>query len=242
MLGSIELAKRNLKELVRDPLSLGIAVALPLVLLLTLQALGSDDAIFLTPTLLTPGIVLFAFVMVMFSSAMILSRDRETSLLARLLTTPLRATDFVSGYSLPYVLVAVVQAAVLFAVGAILGLSIDGSVALVALVVVMMAVFFVALGMVLGAVLTVAQTSGAYALVLMLTIFGGAWFDLEEIGGVFLTLGNALPFKHALDAMRAVMADGAGLGDIAGDLVWIGGYMIAAAAAAVITFRRRMLE
>ena len=242
MQGSIRLAERNLKELLRDPLSLGIAVALPLVLLLTLQALGSDDALYLTPTLLTPGIVLFAFVMVMFSSAMILARDRETSLLARFLTTPLRATDFVSGYSLPYVVAAVVQAVVLFAVGAVLGLRIDGSVMWVAVVVVLMAVFFVALGMVCGAVLTVAQTSGAYALVLLLTIFGGAWFDLEEIGGVFLTIGNALPFKHALDAMRAVMADGAGFGDISGDLAWVGGYTVAAMIAAVVTFRRRMVE
>ena len=242
MQGSTRLAERNLKELLRDPLSLGIAVGLPLILLLTLQALGGDDAVFLTPTFLTPGIVLFAFVMVMFSSAMILARDRETSLLARFLTAPLRATDFVSGYSLPYVLVAVVQAVVLFAVGAMLGLRIDGSILWVAVVVVLMAVFFVALGMVCGAVLTVAQTSGVYAVVLLLTIFGGAWFDLEEIGGVFLTIGDVLPFKHALDAMRAVMADGAGFGDISGDLYWIAGYTLAAVAAAVATFRRRMLE
>ena len=120
---STELTKRNIKEVIRDPLSLGIAVALPLVLLLTLQALGGDDTPFLTPTLLTPGIVLFGFVMVMFSSAMILSRDRETSLLARLLTTPLRSSDFVSGYSLPYLLVAIVQAAVLLTVGAMLSSS-----------------------------------------------------------------------------------------------------------------------
>ncbi len=239
---SKELAKRNVKEVIRDPLSLGIAVALPLVLLLTLQALGGDDTPFLTPTLLTPGIVLFGFVMVMFSSAMILARDRETSLLARLLTTPLRSSDFVSGYSLPYLLVAVVQAAVLLAVGAMLGLDSAGSVVLVVLVVVLMAVFYVALGMVFGALLSVAQTSGAYALVLILTIFGGAWFDLEEIGGVFLTIGDVLPFKHALDASRAVMADGAGLGDIATDLYWIGAYTIGAVALAVVTFQRRMRE
>lgn len=239
---SSELAKRNVKEVIRDPLSLGIALALPLVLLLTLQALGGDDTPFLTPTLLTPGIVLFGFVMVMFSSAMILARDRETSLLARLLTTPLRSSDFVSAYSVPYLLVAIAQAGVLLAVGAMLGLDSDGSVALVALIVALMAVFYVALGMILGAVLNVAQTSGAYAVVLILTIFGGAWFDLEEIGGVFVTIGDVLPFKHALDASRAVMADGAGLGDIASDLYWIGAYAIGAAALAVIAFQRRMRE
>ncbi len=239
---STELAKRNFREVIRDPLSLGIAVALPLLLLLTLQALGGDGAPFLTPTLLTPGIILFGFVMVMFSSAMILSRDRETSLLARLLTTPLRSSDFVAGYSLPYLLVAIVQAIVLMAVGALVGLEVNGSLALVGLVIVLMAIFFVALGMIIGSVLTVAQTSGAYALVLMLTIFGGAWFDLEEIGGVFLTVGNALPFKHALDATRAVLADGAGFADITTDLYWIGGYTMAAVLLAVALFRRRMLE
>ena len=239
---SAELAKRNVKEVIRDPLSLGIAVALPLLLLLTLQALGGDDTPFLTPTLLTPGIVLFGFVMVMFSSAMILSRDRETSLLARLLTTPLRSSDFVSGYSLPYLLVAIVQATVLLTVGAMLGLDSDGSVVLVALVLALMAVFYVAMGMILGAVLTVAQTSGAYVVVLILTIFGGAWFDLEEIGGVFLTIGDVLPFKHALDAARAVMADGAGLSEIATDLYWIGAYSIGAVAFAIVVFQRRMSE
>ena len=76
----------------------------------------------------------------------------------------------------------------------------------------------------------------------MLTIFGGAWFDLEEIGGVFVTVGNRLPFKHALDAMRAVMADGAGLSEIATDLYWVGGYTIGAMVIAVATFQRRMLE
>lgn len=242
MMGSAELAKRNVKEVVRDPLSLGIAVALPLALLATLQALGGDGAPFLTATLLTPGIVLFGFVMVMFSSAMILSRDRETALLARLLTTPLRSGEFVSGYSLPYVALALLQAAVLLGVGALFGLESNGSVALVALVFLLMAVFYVAAGMALGATLTVAQTSGAYAAVLLLTIFGGAWFDLEEIGGVFLTVGDLLPFKHALDAARAVMADGAGLDDVATDLFWIGGYTIGAVVLAVAVFRRRMTE
>lgn len=239
---STELAKRNLKEVLRDPLSLGIAIALPLLLLVTLQALGGEETPYMSPTLLTPGIVLFGFVMVMFSSAMILSKDRETALLARLLTAPLRSNEFVTGYSVPYLLVAIMQWVVLMVVGVVFGLTIAGPMAAVVLVFALMAIFYVALGMILGATLTVAQTSGAYAVVLLLTIFGGAWFDLEQIGGVFLTVGDLLPFKHALDASRAVMADGAGFADIAGDLVWIGGYAIGAVLLAIVAFRRRMLE
>lgn len=239
---SAELVKRNLKEVLRDPLSLGIALALPIVLLLTLQALGTDDNPFLLPTRLTPGVVLFGLVMVMFSSAMVLSRDRETALLARLLTTPLTSGDFVAGYTLPYVLVAIGQATLLLLIGLLLGLEVGGSILLVALVLLLMAIFYVALGLIFGSTLTTPQVSGAYALVLILTIFGGTWFDLEEIGGVFLTIGDVLPFKHALDATRAVLVDGAGWGDIAGDVAWVGGYAIAAVGVAIVAFRRRMIE
>jgi ABC-2 type transport system permease protein len=239
---SAELARRNVKEVARDPLSLGIAVALPVGLLLVLQSFGGDDVEILTPTQLTPGIVLFGFVMVMFSSAMILARDRETALLNRLLTTPLRSWEFVAGYSVPYLAVGAAQAAVLLVLGALLGMEVAGSLLLVAAILAAMLVFYVALGMVFGSLMTVAQTSGAYAVVLLLTVFGGAWFDVNEIGGVFETIGDALPFKHALDACRAVLADGAGVGDVAGDLRWILGYAVAAVAAAVLVFRRRMLE
>jgi ABC-2 type transport system permease protein len=239
---SAELIKRNVKEVGRDPLNLGLTLVLPPALLIVLDALGGGDATFLTPTMLAPGIALFGFVMLMFSSAMILARDRESALLSRLLTAPLRADDFVGGYSLPYLAVAVLQSILVFAVAAILGAENGGGVLLIALVLFLMAIFYVSLGMTAGSLLGLTALSGAYTVVLLLTIFGGAWFDLEEIGGAFETVGNLLPFKHALDAMRAVMVDGAGLGSIGTDLVWVACYTVAAVALAIVTFRRKMLE
>ena len=235
-------ARRNSLELLRDPLSLGIAVALPLVLLLTLEALGSADTPYLTATLLTPGIVLFGFVMLMFSAAMALSKDRESSLLARLFTTPLSAGGFIAAYSLPYLPVAAAQAVVLFIIGGLSGLTIVGNIGLVVLMLGLMAVFYVALGMLLGTTMTVNQVSAVYAVVLLLTIFGGAWVDLSTLGGAFETVANLLPFAHALDSTRAVMADGAGLADIAADLAWVAGYCAVTAAAAVWLFRRQMIR
>ena len=237
----IELGKRNLKEVWRDPLSLGLTVALPVVLLVVLQALGGVEAFF-QPTTLAPGIVLFGFVMLMFSAAMTLSRDRESALFTRMLTAPLRANDFVAGYSVPYVPVAVVQMVVLFGIGAFLGLEIKGNVGLVALVLVLTSVLYIALGMILGASFTLKQVPFLYAAILLLTVFGGAWMDLDAIGGALQQIADVLPFAHALYAARAVMVDGAGLGAIAGDLMWVLGYTVAAAACASVVFRRRMHE
>lgn len=238
---SLELAKRNLKEMWRDPLSLGLTIGLPVVMLLVLQGLSGVDEFF-SPTMLAPGIALFGFVMLMFSLAMILAKDRETALFSRLLTAPLRPTDFVAAYSLPFLAVAVVQGALIFAVAGVLGLGIEGSVVLVLLVLVLMAVFFIGLGMTLGSLLKVAPLSGAYSVVLLLTIFAGTWFDLNSIGGPIQTVENLLPFVHALDATRDVMTDGAGLTAIATDLYWVIGYTLGATVLAGITFRSRMVE
>jgi ABC-2 type transport system permease protein len=238
---SLELAKRNFREVWRDPLSLGITIGLPILLLLVLQLFGEADAFF-TPTVLAPGIVLFGFVMLMFSSAMILSRDRESAFFSRLLTAPVRARDFVAAYSLPYLPVAIIQGIVLFVIGLFLGLEVSGSVVLVILVLLVTSIFYIGLGMVLGSLLPLAPLSGAYAVVLLLTIFGGAWMDLEAIGGVFQSVGDALPFAHALDATRDVMVQGAGFGAIATDFYWVLGYTVVVVALALFFFQRKMTE
>ena len=243
-MNSTQLASRNLKGVLRDPLALGLAVALPVGILLILiavgRAVGEAEAGWLSATQLTPGIVLFGFVMLMFSSAMGLSRDRDSSLLARLFTTPVSASGFIAGYSLPYLPVAAAQAVALYVIGAFYGLTMVGNIGLVILLLSLMAIFYIALGMVLGTTLTINQVSAAYAAVLLLTIFGGAWVDLATLGGAFQAVADLLPFSHALDATRAVMADGAGLSDIATDLAWVAGYTAATTTAAITLFHRQM--
>lgn len=235
------LVDRNLKEVWRDPLSLGINLALPVILLITLNLLEGVEEYF-SATMLTPGIVLFGFVMLMLSTGMTLAKDRETALFSRLLTAPLRPGDFVTGYSLPYVPVAILQALVLFGIGVTLGLDVAGSAVLVALVALTMAVFYIALGMILGSTLSYRAVPGVYAPILLLTIFGGAWLDPRAIGGVIEAVADALPFAHALYAMRDVMIGGAGFGAIAADFSWVLGYTVVTAALAVFAFRRRMQD
>lgn len=241
-MNALALATRNEKEAVRNPLSLALNLLLPPALLLVLESFGGGDIETLSATFLAPGVALFGFVMLMFTSSMLLARDRETALFDRLRSAPLRSSDFVVAYGLPAWSVAALQSVILLTLGWLLGMDVEGSLLLVAIVLVSMAVFYVALGLAAGAVMTVAATTGAYTAVLLLTVFGGAWFDLDEIGGPVKSFSGLLPFSHALDAMRAVLGDGAGIGDIAGDLAWVGGYTAGAVALAVAAIDKRMRE
>lgn len=236
---STALVRRNMKEAARDPLSLGLAVAMPVVLFLILQALQDLDPIF-APASLAPGIILFGFAMITFSSAMTLGLDRETDLFARLLTAPLRAGGFVTGYSLPYLLLALLQAAVILLIAALLGLESAGNLGVVAVVLLLMAVWYIATGMILGSTVPYKAVSSVWAAVLILTIFGGAWFDLGAFPGGFRAVADVLPFSHAIDACRAVMVGGEGIGAVAPDLWWVFGHALVASIVAVAVFRRKM--
>ena len=235
------LAKRNFKEVWLDPLSIGLVIGLPVGLLLMFQPIGRLNPFFAT-TNLAPGIAVYAFTMLTFSSGTILARDRESALLSRLLTAPLRANDFISAYSLPYIPVAIIQIAVVFGIGRLLGLEISGNVSLVFLILFVMSIGYIGLGMILGSLFTYTQAPIVWIVVMLLTVFGGAWMDLEEIGGGIQSTMNVLPFAHALDATRDVMIHGVGFGGIAIDLYWVLGYTLVFFALGVFLFRRRMVE
>ncbi|UCG54949.1 MAG: ABC transporter permease [Dehalococcoidia bacterium] len=232
------LAKAIFKEMYRNPLHIGITIALPIGLFLIFHAIPE----WLTPTFLVPGIVLLGFATLTDSSGMILARDRERAFLSRLLTAPLRASDFIFSYSLPYILIAIIQIILVFAVGGILGLGISGNLGLVFLVLFVMAVGFIGLGMIIGSVFTYTQAPIVWIVVMLLTVFGGAWMDLQEMGGVIQSSMSVLPFAHALDASRDVMINGAGFSDIAVDFIWVLGYTLLFTMLGVLLFRRRMVE
>ena len=232
------LAKRNFKEIYRDPLHIGLTIGLPVLMLLVFQAIPD----WFSTAFLAPGIALMGFALLTDSSGMILARDRERALLSRMLTAPLRASDFISAYSLPYILVAIIQIAVVFAIGGLLGLEITGNVGLVFLILLVMSIGYIGLGMILGSLFTYTQAPIVWVVVMLLTVFGGTWMDLEEMGGVIQSTMNALPFAHALDAARDVMMHGVGFGDIAIDFLWVLGYTFVFFALGIFLFRRRMVE
>ena len=100
-------AGRTMKEILRDPLNLAFGLGFPVVLILLLSAIQANVPVALFEIdRLTPGITVFGLAFMTLFSATLVARDRETALLQRLYTTPLTAADFIMGYALPMLPIA----------------------------------------------------------------------------------------------------------------------------------------
>ena len=234
-------ANRNAKEILRDPLNLAFGLGFPIVLILLLTAIQSNVPVSLFEIgHLTPGITVFGLSFMTLFSATIIAKDRGSSLLQRLYTTPLTAKDFIIGYTLPILPIAVAQTVVCYIVALILGLEFTVNILLAVVCVIPAALLFIAMGLLCGSVFTDKQVGGICGALLtnLAAWLSGTWFDLELVGGAFKTVAYALPFVHAVEMERAVLSGNSA--DIFPHIWWVLGYAAVTMIAAVLLFLRQM--
>ena len=202
-------AKRCTKEILRDPINLGFGSGFPLVLLLLLSSLQANIPVnLLEIDTLTPGITVFGLSFVTLFSATLIAKDRESSLLHRLYTTPLTALDFILGYMLPLLPIAVVQTVICYLFAISLGLTVSVNIIYAIIGIIPMAVFNIALGLLCGSILGVKQVGGICGALLtnLSAWLSGVWFDLELAGSFFKKAANMLPFAHAAEMEKALFS------------------------------------
>ena len=237
----VPFAKRITKELLRDPLTLCFGLGFPLVLLVLLSAIQANIPVELFEIQhLTPGITVFGLAFMTLFSATIIAKDRSSALLQRLYTTPMRARDFILGYTLPVLPLALGQCVICYGAAMVLGLKFTANMVYALVFLVPVALLYIALGLLCGSVLTDKQVGGICGALLtnLSAWLSGIWFDLELVGGTFRRIAYALPFVHAVELERAVLA---GQFDrIFPHLWWVLGYAAALLAVAVALFLRQM--
>ena len=237
----LSFANRNAKEILRDPLTLLFGLGFPLILLLLLSAIQASIPVPLFEIeKLTPGIVVFGLSFMTLFSGSLIAKDRSSSLLQRLYTTPLTPLDFILGYTLPILPFAVVQGAVCYVVAMLLGLKLTPNLLLAIVFIIPISLLYVALGLLFGSILNDKQVGGICGALLtnLSAWLSGTWFDLELVGGVFKNIAYALPFVHAVEVERAVLSGE--LSSALPHLLWVLGYSLVLLAAAVFFFLRQM--
>ncbi len=237
----LTVANRNTKEILRDPLNLAFGLGFPLVLIGLLSAIQANVPVNLFEiSYLTPGITVFGLSFLTLFSATLISKDKSSSLLQRLYTTPLAPWDFILGYALPIIPIAIAQCVVCYIAAIIIGLEITVNILYSVLFIIPISILYIALGLFCGSVFNEKQVGGICGALLtnLSAWLSGIWFDLDLVGGIFKKIAYCFPFVHAVDMQRAVLAGD--LGGIFPHLWWVLGYTAVLFFIAVLTFLRQM--
>ena len=203
---TLNFAKRNFREMMRDPLSIVFALALPLFLLFIFQQFKIPGQVYMLENF-TPAIIIFGFSFLTLFTATLVSKDRESSLLSRLGVSPMKSSDYVLGYLLAVLPVAIIQNTLFFATAIALGLDLSFGIVLCVLLSLPISLLFIGLGILVGSCVSEKAASGVGSIAVQLVAFtGGMYFDASLVSDFFAFICKVLPFSGTVDILRGALA------------------------------------
>jgi len=232
--------ERVLHQLRRDRRTVALVFVVP-PLLLTLFRYVFDGQPETFDRVGGPLVGIFPFVMMFVVTSVTMLRERTTGTLERLMTLPLSKLDLLAGYALAFALVAALQAAVTSAVAfGLLGLDVEGSVFVVAVLAVCNALLGMALGL-LGSAFAQTEFQAVQfmpAFVLPQFLLCGLLVPRESMADLLEWISYALPLTWAYDGLQRAV-DGGDAALIARDAAIVIAVTVVALALAAATLRRR---
>lgn len=233
-------ATRNHKEIVRDPVTLLFGMGLPILLLALFSVMQKNMPFALYEmNSLTPGIIVFSFSFLTLFSGMLLGKDKSSSFLMRIFVSPMSAADYILGYMLPLIPIALLQIIVCLVTALFLGLSFNKSILFMILVLLIISPLYISFGLLFGTLFTDKQVGGIFAIFVNATTWlSGTWFELDMIGGTFQTIAQYLPFVHAVNAAKAILH--AEHANMFHSLIVVIGYTVIITILAIFIFKQKM--
>ena len=248
---SLVFSKRTAREILRDPLTFIFCLGFPLVMLVIMTVINESippeaGMKIFEMEYLAPGMAVFGLTFIMQFSCIQVSKDRSTAFLARLYTSPMKPADFIMGYTLPILVIAVAQCLITFAASAVVALIAGESLNLLnlfitAFVNIPAAVLFLGFGMLFGTILSDKAAPGICSILITVSgLLGGIWMDVESLGGIIWKISKVLPFYQAVKAARlSVMGS---FGEILKPMIITGVYALVIYVAAVCVMRMKMTK
>lgn len=237
-------SKRNTKEILRDPITLFFGLGFPLILLVMLSIINASIPPEANNTMfsienLAPGLAMFGTAFMALFAGMLLSKDRTSSFLMRLFTSPMTSLDFILGYTLPMLVIAFAQAVITLLASCIVGLEFTVNLLPAIAVTTLTSLLFVGLGLLFGSLMNEKAVGGICG-ALLTNVAGwlsGVFIPIDLIGGAFKKAADILPFYHSVQAIKATLGD---FTEMLPHLMIVLGYTVIIFIFAIIAFRHKM--
>ncbi len=237
------LTGRNMKEILRDPLSLVFIIGLPLVMEILFYLIFHKLTSQFEMRYLAPGIVAFSQAFLSLFVGLLIANDRGTTFLTRLYVSPARSQEFIFSYALPFLPVVFVQSVLFFLVGGLFDSSIfSASMVPAVLISLVTSLFFISAGILVGSVSNEKSVGGIASIIITgQSILSGMWFPIDQLGGGFMAVMNALPFRSATLLIQNTMNGIADpMNDFLKPLLIVIAYTIMIFILAIVIFMKKM--
>ena len=236
----IATAIRVLRQLRRDPRTLALLFVVPPVLLTLFKYVfeGQPETF---DRVGGPLVGIFPFVLMFVITSITMLRERTTGTLERLMTLPISKLDLLLGYGLAFALVATVQALITSIVAfGLLGLDVEGSVAVVVAFAVLNALLGMSLGLFASAFAKTEFQAVQFmpAFVLPQFLLCGLLVPRNQMAPLLEWISYALPLTWAVDGLQRAV-DGGDTGRILLDAAIVVGVTVLALGLGAATLRRR---
>ena len=197
-----------------------------------------------SPVYIVPGLlgIILTMTMMLFTAVAIV-RERERGNLELLINTPVSSAELMVGKILPYIVIGLVQLALIMAVGWLLfQVPVRGNVADLYLA----SLLFIAANLALGLFISTAVSTQFQAM--QLTIFvllpsillSGFMFPFDGMPHVAQLIGEALPNTHYIRMTRGIMLREATFLELWPEALFLGGFTLLAMTAAALRFNKRL--
>ena len=239
------LTKRNLKEIIRDPLSLIFTIVMPLFLEILFYFIFHDLTDQFQMKYLAPGIVVFSQSFLALFTGLLIALDRSTSFLTRLYVSKAKSFEFIFAYAIAVLPIALVQSILFFVVGGIFDTSLFCvGMILASLLSLVTSLFFIATGILIGSLCNEKSIGGVASIVIAgQSVLSGMWFPIEGLNSGIITMMKVLPFKNATMVVQNMVN---GYEDTFNDfllpLIIVIAYTIVMFIIAILVFRSKMKE
>ncbi len=241
----ITITNRNLKEIIRDPLSLTFTLALPLFMEILFYLIFHDLTEQFQMKYLAPGIVVFSQAFLTLFTGLLLATDKNTSFLTRLYVSKAKSYEFIFAYALAVLPITLVQSILFFLIGGIFDTSLFGFGMVIAIVLsVVTSLFFIGMGILFGSICNEKSIGGVSSIVIVgQSVLSGMWFPIEGLNEGMITFMKILPFKNATMLIQNMII---GVNDSFNDFVLplliVLGYAVLVFVVAIVVFKNKMKE
>jgi len=240
----LALAGRNVKEILRDPLSIIFMFALPVAMELMFYALFSSAAAQFAISLLAPGMAVFGQAFITLFIGILIATDRTSSFMIRLYTTELKSYEIILSYALAAIPAALIQGVAVYAAAAVLDISaITWHVIPALFAGIIPTVMFLSFGILFGSVCGEKSVGGVSSIIVTAqSMLSGMWFPPEGLSSGFLKVMDILPFKNASLVITSVFNGETSAESTLIPCLIVLGYSAVVFIISVFVYRRKMVQ